>query len=163
MNLDYRIGTDGWDQLKGRGRCVSQMRSPAPGCDLGGHRPLPAVLGCRLLVPGARALSSHGSPVRGWATWPAIFFQRFFIIIPGNSKKWKEIRKIVHKIQKNQKYFFKSNKLQRIYGLFYSAAYFGTLLILCNFQLIMKPTWINYCLNCIEFRNFVVIEYFNQC
>jgi hypothetical protein len=26
----------------------------------------------------------------------------------------------------------------------------------------MKPTWINYCLNCIEFRKFVVIEYFNQ-
>jgi hypothetical protein len=26
----------------------------------------------------------------------------------------------------------------------------------------MKPTWINYCLNCIEFENCVVIEYFNQ-
>jgi hypothetical protein len=34
--------------------------------------------------------------------------------------------------------------------------------ILCNFQLIMKSTWINYYLNCIEFKKIVVIEYFKN-
>jgi hypothetical protein len=67
-----------------------------------------------------------------------------------------EIRKILQKNQKNLRNIFPViENYREFYGLFYSAAYFGTLFsILCNFQLIMKPMWINYCLNCIEFRKF---------
>jgi hypothetical protein len=42
--------------------------------------------------------------------------------------------------------FSRYRNYREFYGLFYSAAYFGTLFVyvLCNFQLIMKPMWINY-------------------
>jgi hypothetical protein len=48
--------------------------------------------------------------------------------------------------------FFLENYRDILWTIYF-VAYFGIITyILCNFQLIMKPTWINYCLNCIEFR-----------
>jgi hypothetical protein len=82
---------------------------------------------------------------------PIFFWNLFFYF--QKSETVKENKKI-------QKYFRNIfsviENYRNIYGLFYSAAYFRTFIYIfvCNYQLIMKPTWNNYCLNCIEFRKF---------
>jgi hypothetical protein len=69
------------------------------------------------------------------------FFLEFVFLFPEitNSKRNKK-----NSVENSELSFPVIENYRYIYGLFYSAAYFGTLFsILCNFQLIMKPTWIN--------------------
>jgi hypothetical protein len=160
----WTIGSHWWlRSIKGKGMLHGPNAQPRPRLRPGWAPPSPSYVG--LPSTGPR----RARPLLPWAASARLgymasnFFPAIFIIIPRNSENWKRNQKNSTENLEKTEIFFRSNKLQRIYGLFYSAAYFGTLLILCNFQLIMKPTWINYCLNCIEFRNFVVIEYFNQC
>jgi hypothetical protein len=114
----------------------------------------------------ARGHYSAGPPAVNWAARltraeMASIFLEFYFLFP-EIRNTKEIRKTVQKIQN---YIFPViENFRDIYGLFLfrCVLWYFYLYFMQFFQLIMKPTWINYCLNCIEFRNFVVIEYFNQ-
>jgi hypothetical protein len=141
----------------------------------GTDRPLGRICGRPRLRPGRARLSSRSS----WATLSGL---QGPVRLNGHwvLKAWhatlafsisSELRNplIISQKKKNSKEISKS--LEIFFDEDYRE-YFGTILsccvlwyfvyILCNIQLIMKPTWIHYYLNCIEFRKFVVVEYFNQ-
>jgi hypothetical protein len=117
---------------------VGQNGGPGPGCGLG-------------------ARLSHAST--SWAdstSWAAstagpngqkrFFFSDFF--------KSELVKQKKYSAENSELYFSSYRKFQRYLWtiLFRCVLWYFYLYFMQFFQLIMKPTWINYCLNCIEFR-----------
>jgi hypothetical protein len=109
---------------------------------------------CWVRLPrGQAASASWAASSAGPNGQKRVFFSFSSDFSPGNSENSQ--RNQINNTENFRTSFFSYRKFRNIYELFYSAAYFDTFIyIYAIFQLIMKPTWIDYCLNCIEFRKF---------